>query len=252
MFMKLVSFMLFGLLLFFAFGCDGDTAGPNIPEDTERELPPAISAWLEESLPLFMGQSYSYEGKLYILVTYGEKPTGGYSVKITDVKINENRVTVRADFREPGEEEIVTEALTYPFDLVVIEDPGLPVEFIAKGTETYLPTLYGLDYLRPIVAGSQWIKVFTPAPGDEVPFTFSVKGIANVFEGTVNYRLTRAGDTLAEGFTTGMMVDWGYFSFEINLAGSADRGERFLLELYTLSPKDGSMQDLVEIEFSAR
>jgi len=47
-----------------------------------------------------------------------------------------------------------------------------------------------------------------------------VEEIANVFEGTVNYSLT-------------------------------DLADNKLIELYTLSPKDGSIQDLLQIGLSA-
>jgi len=248
--MKPFLFLLAGLFLFITPGCSGNNTDPLVYDGPETDLPPAIHSWLTESLTLFIGQSYSYKGMLYILVTYGEKPTGGYSVEITEVTTGADRVKVNARFREPGKDELVTEAFTYPFDLAVIEDPGLPVEFSAEGAETYLPTLYGLDYLRPVAAGSNWIKVFTPAQGDKVSAAFSVEGIANVFEGTVNYKLTRSGETLVEGFTTGMMGDWGYFSFDLNLTEQIESGERVLLELFTLSPKDGSIKDLVEIELS--
>jgi hypothetical protein len=74
----------------------------------------------------------------------------------------------------------------------------------------------------------------------------------NVFEGTVNYSLTDPADhILTEGFTMGAMGDWGYFSFDIEITADIESGTPLLLELYTLSPKDGSLQDLVQIELSA-
>lgn len=74
----------------------------------------------------------------------------------------------------------------------------------------------------------------------------------NVFEGTVNYSLTDPADhILTEGFTLGAMGDWGYFSFDIEITADIESGTPLLLELYTLSPKDGSLQDLVQIELSA-
>lgn len=54
----------------------------------------------------------------YFVVYAGERPTGGYGVEITGIT-DENgtvRVTVRETSPKPGD--IVTEALTYPFDIV--------------------------------------------------------------------------------------------------------------------------------------
>jgi hypothetical protein len=47
------------------------------------------------------------------------------------------------------------------------------------------------------------------------------------------------------------MGDWGYFSFKIEITEEIESGTPLLLELYTLSPKDGSIQDLIQIELSA-
>jgi hypothetical protein len=57
-------------------------------------------------------------GEYYLIVYVGERPTGGYSVEITGIT-NENG-TVRVTVREtsPKPDDIVTQALTYPFDIV--------------------------------------------------------------------------------------------------------------------------------------
>lgn len=250
---KLILAVTMILLMLFVYGC-GDPAEPGKPvktEDPQGRLPPEIEAWVENSLDMFLGQSFEYKGKLYLLVTYGEKPTGGYKVEITDISELDNKLVVTAFFTEPGEDEMVTEALTYPYDMAVIEDPGFPVEFVAAGAEQYLPTLYGLKHLLPITAGSQWIKLFSPDPGETVPRRFTVEGVANVFEGNVLYQLADAGgEELAAGYTTGAMGDWGYFIIELNIGNEIESGTGLLLELYTESPKDGSVRDLVQLELS--
>ena len=80
-----------------------------------------------------------HENLLYLLVTYGEQPTGGYTVEITAIVEEEDRVVVTAHFTEPGEDDVVIQVITYPYALAVIEDPGKPVEFIATGAETEVP-----------------------------------------------------------------------------------------------------------------
>jgi len=129
--------------LVFISGC----ATPEVVEEPieferitdEEAIPVEIREWVEESREKFLGQTREHEDKLYLLVTYGEKPTGGYAVEITGVTKTENRVIVTASFTEPAEDEMVTQALTYPYDLVVIEEPGLPVEFVATGAEDSIP-----------------------------------------------------------------------------------------------------------------
>jgi hypothetical protein len=237
------------LLMIIVFSCAINDDGEPLAEEGDQDLPPQVEDWLNRSLEMFLGQAYAIDDHLYILVTYGLKPTGGYTVEIGPIVMDQERITVTAEFTEPAAGAPVTEAMTYPYDLVVIEDPNLPVVFVAEGAETYLPTLYGLDYLPPIVAGSEGIKIFNPSPAAIITETITVEGIANVFEGNVLYRLTEQnGSTLSEGYTTGMMGDWGYFSFEIDIIDAGKEKPKLLLEFYTVSPKDGSISDLVQVE----
>ncbi|MGI6317851.1 MAG: Gmad2 immunoglobulin-like domain-containing protein [Dethiobacteria bacterium] len=65
---------------------------------------------------------------------------------------------------------------------------------------------------QPIVASSDWIKIFSPKPDEQIEGTISLSGVACVFEGTVSYELLSEDDSvLSSGFTTATMGDWGYF-----------------------------------------
>jgi hypothetical protein len=255
---KLLLLLAALLILLFTSGCSEEPAGsvgpeePVEPDQVENNLPPEIEAWLEDSLMLFLGQARSYEGKLYLLATYGEQMTGGFIVEIVTIEEEADRLVVTVNFSDPGGDEMVTQALTYPFDLVVIDDPGLPVEFMATGSQDYLPTLYGLEYLPSGSHGSQWIRIFKPLPGDPVDDRFKVEGIGNVFEGNIQYRLLDADHKrLDEGFTTAAMGDWGFFSFEMETGGLIS-GSALVLELFTGSPKDGSEENLVSIDLTVK
>ncbi len=111
------------------------------PEEVELpdQLPAEVELWFEQSKERFAAQTLEHEGILYLLVTYGEKPTGGYDVEITEITEAEDKILVTVHFTEPGEDEVVTQALTYPYDLAMLDDPGLPVEFKATGAETEIP-----------------------------------------------------------------------------------------------------------------
>ncbi len=111
------------------------------PADPDQ-FPADIKAWIELSREKFQAQTRKDNGLLYILVTYGEKPTGGYAVEITGVEEKSDKLVVTVKFTEPGPDDIVTQALTYPYDLMVIDDPDLPsVEFVASGAESSVPVL---------------------------------------------------------------------------------------------------------------
>lgn len=70
---------------------------------------------------------------LYICAHAGERPTGGYRVSLSGGEGN----AVRVALREPGEGEIVTQALTSPYAVAVVrgvsaEDP----RFVDSGGES--------------------------------------------------------------------------------------------------------------------
>lgn len=134
---KLVFLMILIVTGLFILAC----GGPDEPEEVTLpdELPAEVQAWIDAATDNFGGQTFAHEGILYLLVTYGEKPTGGYAVEITDITEEEGKLVVTAHFTEPGEDEMVTQALTYPYDLAMLDDPGLPVEFVASGAETIIP-----------------------------------------------------------------------------------------------------------------
>ncbi len=136
---KTVFIMIMVAAMLFVSAC----GGPDLPDEVTLpdELPAEVQAWIDAAINDFGGQTLVHEGILYLLVTYGEKPTGGYDVEITGITEEEGKLVVTANFTEPGEDEMVTQALTYPYDLAMLDDPGLPVEFVATGAETEIPVI---------------------------------------------------------------------------------------------------------------
>lgn len=229
----------------------GSQPGGGVSLRVPPDIPEEIRGWADNSRHIFAGQSRDYGDLTYLLVTLGEKPSGGYEVRITSLGIKDGKFLVRCRFKEPSPGEPVTQAITYPYDLVAVPRLTAPVEFVAEGRELYIPGVRGANTVEPIVAQSRGIKVFSPAPGEQVKGEFKLRGIANVFEGTVNFRLKRDGKTTYEGFATGAMGDWGYFEATVPVRPDPGRGPRSAaatsLEVFTYSAKDGSVQDLIEI-----
>lgn len=196
-------------------------------------LPEEIRDWVDNSRPIMLGQSRLFGNYLYILVTYGEKSTGGYDVNITDIRDTPEALVVKVQFVDPPPGQPVTQALTYPYDRVVIAPTDREIRFETATEWPRVPTLLGIDHLPPIAAGRGGIQVFAPAPESTVPNPFVFRGIANTFEGTVNFRVeTKDGELLLEHFTTGTMGDWGYFEEIVELP--EQKGDSLLEERGTV------------------
>jgi len=226
--------------------------GENLENDVEKSgLPVELDEWVDYSREMNVAQAVEEEDTLYLLVTYGKRPTGGYEVEIKDVVEEENQLSVYVEFTAPAPNEPVTSVSTYPYDLKEIEPSRLPVEFYAEGAEEYVPRLQGLEVLLPPVDGSERIKVFSPDPQKLENRKIELSGVANVFEGRVVYRLLDSqGNELLKKFTTGSMGNWGYFEETLEVPDEVESGQEILLELYSESARDGSIQDLVRIELT--
>ncbi len=169
-------------------------------------------------------------------------------MEIKELRRDEEKIDVLVEFQAPAPGQMVTQAFTYPYDLVRIPETEIPVQFTATGEKEHIMELRGTDRILSIVASSDWIKVFSPAPEKEVEKELLVKGMASTFEGNILYRLIDSGgEEIKNGFTTAGMGDWYYFEIELSLEGLLKPGEKFTLELYTKSAKDGSVENLVSI-----
>ena len=219
-----------------------------------QNLPDEIKKWVEYSKDVPLVQERTYDGKRYVLITEGEKRSGGYAVEVIEVVETGDSLVLKVKRTKPAPEDMVTDALTYPYDLIVLENKELPLSFLDVDDESYIfMNLHGIDYIdRPIVATSDWIKIFTPKLEEDVVGAFQLTGIANVHEGTVSYDLkTKTGDVILSGFTTAAFTVWGYFEEEIQVP--QELGETDLdLELYSISMKDGSQMFKVTIPLTIK
>lgn len=68
-----------------------------------------------------------WNSEAVIGVFLGEKPTGGYSVIVRKVaRVAPDHVQVQVDVHEPGPDDIVTLAITYPGHIVAVARQDLP------------------------------------------------------------------------------------------------------------------------------
>lgn len=97
------------------------------------------------------------------------------------------------------------------------------------------------------------IAVESPADGEEVGRTFTLSGIANVFEATVSWRLTDLdGNPFKEGFVTATCGSGCWGTFEDRISLERVPGDRIILEVFQSSAEDGSPMNMVEIPLNVR
>ncbi|QGG48023.1 protease complex subunit PrcB family protein [Heliorestis convoluta] len=91
------------LLLLFGTGCEGQKADAVVEEPVASD----VTAHVEED---------------QVTVSWGEKPTGGYSISIVDVTCQAGTLTVSYELTSPKPGDFVTEAITYPEDSAPLPD----------------------------------------------------------------------------------------------------------------------------------
>lgn len=85
----------------------------------EEEIPQAIiKDVIPEYRELERALACLADGKIYVLVTRGEKPTAGFDLEIEEMKLEKGEdgqnLVVTARFIEPPEGEAVAQVITYP------------------------------------------------------------------------------------------------------------------------------------------
>jgi hypothetical protein len=236
----------------------GDTLSFKRP--TGKGMPNAIASWLNSCIRLDMVPSMFtkfHSGHTYIFVSSGVKPTGGYTVRVSRIdRSSGSALAVHATFAAPPKGSAATQQLTRPYDLVAIRDTGWVLRLIPEGNAKpfRIAGLVGVRELKPVVNESRAIKVFSPRSDSAVGRAFNISGVALVFEGTVQMRLTAdGGKVLARTFATAATaLDWGYFGKQLSVPDAVPSGTSLRLELYTLDEEKGGETNLLRISLKLR
>lgn len=181
--------------------------GPVLFQEAPEELPPAVEKWAE-SKKAFQGIHRFHEGdKTWVMVAWGEKPTGGYGVKVNNARRGFAGVIVLdVGLSSPGPDDIVIQAITYPYDLIVFDrtDALVAAEFDGG---TWAPRLE----TGGIPAASTAIFVDSPGTGARVGDTIVIRAAARFFEGTYRIIVEDGHNILAShiGTATAGGPEWG-------------------------------------------
>lgn len=92
-------------------------------------MPQELFTMVEEKKTEPFKLTYLDDQNLYIVVGYGEQPTGGYSITVPELYLTENSIVIKTDFLGPKKGEKAGEGPSYPFVAVMTEPSDSPVVF---------------------------------------------------------------------------------------------------------------------------
>ncbi|KAB3534178.1 protease complex subunit PrcB family protein [Alkaliphilus pronyensis] len=96
----------------------------------DQDIPQKIQEILPRYRMLERALAIKIDEDIYVVVTRGEKLTGGYSVDIDGMTLtkedDETLLTVFALFKDPRPEELVTQVITYPYTVAKTNLTELP------------------------------------------------------------------------------------------------------------------------------
>lgn len=102
----------------------------------QSQIPDKIQQILPRYKMLERALAAKVDEDIYVIVTRGEKLTGGYGVEIEKIQLlkedKEQRMVVHAIFRDPKEEDIVTQVITYPYVVAKTDLSELPKKIDLK------------------------------------------------------------------------------------------------------------------------
>ncbi|MGB8455461.1 MAG: protease complex subunit PrcB family protein [Anaerocolumna sp.] len=87
----------------------------------DADVPEQLMQIINEKKKEPFKMSYSNADNLYIVVGYGEQPTGGYSISVDELFLTSNAVYIDTNLVGPSETDKVINAITYPYVVVKTE-----------------------------------------------------------------------------------------------------------------------------------
>lgn len=205
------------------------------------------------------------DGGTYVLITRGEQSTGGFDAKIEKVtqSVSDQKgyATVRVLFTDPKSGQVVSQGVTYPLALVKLDTGKKPdeVTFIIQREKPAGRTPEGSTAVPKKPKEQQEEKtaniiVDQPKTGAAVTSPFLVSGRARVFEATLQVHLVdEEGRTISRKtvMASAGAPEWGSFTTSVQYTAPTSP-RKATLQVYTLSAKDGSVQDLVRIPLTLK
>lgn len=131
----LVSMILWVLMARFLGGCSAGKDDGNRVRDLEftvvgdMEVPEELQKIINEKMTQSFKLTYSNDQNLYIVIGYGEQPSGGFSIAVNDLYLTDNSIVIDTELKGPEKGENVGVEKSYPYIVVKTEFLENPVIF---------------------------------------------------------------------------------------------------------------------------
>lgn len=96
----------------------GDVDFTVVPEEG---IPEELKKIIEERKEEIFKTTYTDKDNLYIVVGYGKQPTGGYSIRVSELYKTKSGMYIKTEFIGPSKNEEVPQTVTYPFIVVKMD-----------------------------------------------------------------------------------------------------------------------------------
>ena len=240
---------------------DDPTPGPSETEQgptdpVDREVPMPLNQWYVETdgkltpFIYFMNQPVTPRKLLEQTIDFIPGPLGETGVtsavpenaRLEDLSFEDDTAYVALSGEGPGKEadrRMAHAQIVY----TATQFPGIEKASITwSNDQGRLESREDFHDLLPVIA------VEEPYAVQEVYRTFKLKGIANVFEANVSWRLTdEDGEVFKEGFVTATCGSGCWGTFEDRITLERVPGKRIVLEVFQSSAEDGSPMNMVRI-----
>lgn len=234
---------------------------PEFRREDPTQQSQQVQEWVQSHRQEQGTWSLTADNKRYSLVTLGEKPTGGYSIKVARLLADAGQLIAITEIKAPAQGAMVTQALTYPLDLISLPVDAKELSFAYQGdllalaaapkaeqpAEPKPPTKEPDNKAGGPVAESSTFKVFAPEPGSVISSPVRVRGQARVFEATFTLELEDGHNILAEKVVTATDAGPAWGDFDVNLTFDKPTSPNGMLLFVTYSAKDGSRKEELQV-----
>lgn len=91
-----------------------------------NKAPEGLQAVIDRNKSMETAMLLEDQGKYWVFLARGLKPTGGYAVKVTDITMEsmdggKQRLKVLYRYTDPSPDQFVTQVMTYPTELVLVK-----------------------------------------------------------------------------------------------------------------------------------